>query len=134
MTKDSPLTVAGAAAELGDFPAPHSLLIPKTGTVGNHGRSLSKTESIRPWASGGPHWTSALFLPQEHACPAACTGAGKTALALLHHSLSIPRPEEPRSGVSKDVGHRRAAWFETRFALLTMRGLWRSEVGTIDEC
>src|SRR5256885_9057935 len=36
MTKDSPLTVAGAAAELGDFPAPHSLLIPKrepSGTI-----------------------------------------------------------------------------------------------------
>ena len=34
MTKDSPLTVAGAAAALGEvFPAPHSLLIPKEGTV-----------------------------------------------------------------------------------------------------
>ena len=32
-TKDSPLTVAGAAAALGKFPAPHSLLIPKRGTV-----------------------------------------------------------------------------------------------------
>src|SRR5579871_1369699 len=32
-----------------------------------------------------------------------------------------PHPEEPRSGVSKDAGPSVASWFETRFALLTMR-------------
>ena len=32
---------------MGSFPAPHSLLIPKTGTVGNDARSLPKFESIR---------------------------------------------------------------------------------------
>ena len=69
MTKDSPLTVAGAAAELGDFPAPHSLLIPKTGTVGNYGRSLSKFESIRLGRARDPHWTSAPFLPHDARLP-----------------------------------------------------------------
>src|SRR5258705_13840969 len=68
MTKDSPLTVAGAAAELGRFPAPHSLLIPKAGTVGNYGRSSSKFESIRLGRACDPHWTSALFLPHQHFC------------------------------------------------------------------
>jgi hypothetical protein len=32
-----------------------------------------------------------------------------------------PHPEEPRSGVSKDEAEVEASWFETRFALLTMR-------------
>src|SRR3954466_11825140 len=89
MTEDSPLTVAGAAAELGDFPAPHSLLIPKTGTVRNYGRSLSKFESIRLGHAGDPHWTSALFLPHEHRCLNSCTGAGKTALG---RSMRVEAP------------------------------------------
>src|SRR5882757_3686503 len=33
----------------------------------------------------------------------------------------FPHPEEPQSGVSKDAGPSMASWFETRFALLTMR-------------
>src|SRR5205823_7225745 len=86
MTKDSPLTVAGAAAELGSFPAPHSLLIPKTGTVGNYGRSSSKSELIRLGRARDPHWTSALFLPHQHCCLNSCTGAGKTALG---RSMSV---------------------------------------------
>src|SRR6185436_3630167 len=50
MTKDSPLTVAGAAAELGKFPCTAFPFDPQTGTVGKYGRSLSKSESIPPWA------------------------------------------------------------------------------------
>ena len=65
MKKDSPLTVAGAAAELGAFPAPHSLLIPNEGTVSDHGRSPPRSESI---PTCRPHWTSAPFLPHEHQC------------------------------------------------------------------
>jgi enoyl-CoA hydratase/carnithine racemase len=34
-----------------------------------------------------------------------------------------PHPEEPQSGVTKDEGPSLASWFETRFALLTMRDL-----------
>jgi hypothetical protein len=41
---------------------------------------------------------------------------------LAEHASLSPHPEEPRSGVSKDVATVRASWFETRFALLTMRG------------
>src|SRR5258705_3738598 len=70
MTKDSPHTVAGAAAALGKIPAPHSLLIPKQGTVGNYGRSLSNRESIPPRDGESPDWTSALFLPQHLGGPA----------------------------------------------------------------
>ena len=65
MTKDSPLTVAGAAAELGNFPAPHSLLIPEAGTVRNYGRSLTRTKSIPSGDAGIPRWTSASFLSHE---------------------------------------------------------------------
>jgi hypothetical protein len=39
VTKDSPLTVAGAAAELGKFPRTAFPFDPQTGTVKNHGRS-----------------------------------------------------------------------------------------------
>src|SRR5437762_2592326 len=70
MTKDSPHTVAGAAAALGKVPAPHSLLIPKQGTVGNYGRSLSNGESIPLRHGEGPNWTSALFLPHHLRGPA----------------------------------------------------------------
>ena len=106
MTKDSPLTVAGAAAELGNFPAPHSLLIPKTGTVGNYGRSLSKSESIRLGRARDPHWTSALFLPHEHACPSSCTGAGKTALgrSMSVEAVTVTNEDAARRRIGADGG------------------------------
>src|SRR5882757_3644084 len=68
------LQLRGQPRNWGNFPAPHSLLIPKRGTVRNYGRSLSKSESIPSGRACRPHWTSASFLPHEHTC---CTGAGK---------------------------------------------------------
>ncbi len=59
------LQLRGQPRNWGTFPAPHSLLIPKTGTVENYGRSLSKTESIPSGPACGPHWTSASFLSHE---------------------------------------------------------------------
>src|SRR5437870_13207252 len=62
------LQLRGQPRHWGSFPAPHSLLIPKQGTVGNYGRSLSRPESIPSWAARNPDWTSAPFLPHDLHC------------------------------------------------------------------
>src|SRR3954462_11892310 len=124
MTKDSPLTVAGAAAELGDFPAPHSLLIPKTGTVRNYGRSLAKFESIRLGRACDPHWTSALFLPHEHRCLSSCTGAGKTALG---RSMSV----ETVAITNEDAARRRIGAVAALSVLLVLLMLISLGIGPV---
>ena len=124
MTKDSPLTVAGAAAELGSFPAPHSLLIPKTGTVGNYGRSLSKSKSIPPRARCDPHWTSALFLPHEHACLSSCTGAGKP---VRGRSMSV----EAVTVTNEDAARRRIGATAALAALVALLVLISLGIGPV---
>src|SRR6266550_7849100 len=70
------IQLRGQPRHWGFLPAPHSLLIPKQGTVGNYGRSLSRSESIPSWGARNPDWTSAPFLPHDlHCLTGISTGA-----------------------------------------------------------
>src|ERR1700676_3503190 len=59
------LQLRGQPRHWGSFPAPHSLLIPKQGTVGNYGRILLRSESIHHGLARHPDWTGAPFLPHD---------------------------------------------------------------------
>ena len=55
-----------------------------------------------------PHWTSALFLPHEHAAvlPSSCTGAGKTALgrSMSVEAVTLTNEDAARRRIGADRG------------------------------